>query len=95
VLGYNVMLTIAALLEKTGGSTDTETLAQAMSGLVVETPFGPITYRPQDHQATMGTFVGYTTLEDDRGTMRDWYYADGAKYLPSDEDVAKRRLAAD
>jgi branched-chain amino acid transport system substrate-binding protein len=91
IVGYNVMLTIGALLDKTGGAIETETLVEAMKGLTFQSPFGPIAYRPQDHQATMGAFVGYTTVEDGRGTMRDWYYADGAKYLPSDEEVARRR----
>jgi branched-chain amino acid transport system substrate-binding protein len=95
VVGYNVMLTVAALLEETGGSIGTEALLDAMDGLGVETPFGPIVFRPQDHQATMGAFVGYTTVEDGKGTMRDWHYADGADYLPSDEEVAKLRPAAE
>ena len=94
IVGYNTMLGIAALLEKTGGSTDTETMVDAMKGLTFATPFGEVTYRAIDHQATMGAFVGYTTVEDGRGTMRDWYYADGKDYLPSDEEVRKLRPAS-
>jgi branched-chain amino acid transport system substrate-binding protein len=95
VVGYNVMLTVGALLEETGGNTGTKALLDAMDGLGVETPFGPIAFRPQDHQATMGAFVGYTTVEDGKGTMRDWHYADGADYLPGDAEVAKLRPADD
>lgn len=91
VVGYNVMAAVAALLDKTGGDTDGEKMADAMRGLTFASPLGPVTFRPQDHQATMGAHVGYTTVEDGRGTMRDWYYADGAKYLPSDEEVARLR----
>jgi branched-chain amino acid transport system substrate-binding protein len=93
VVGYNVMLAVAALLDKTGGSTETEALVDALRGLTFASPLGPITFRPEDHQATMGAYVGYTTLEDGRGTMRDWYYADGAGYLPSPEEVARLRPA--
>ena len=95
IVGYNTMLGIAALFEKTGGSTDTETMVDAMKGLTFGSPFGEITYRAIDHQATMGAYIGYTTVEDGRGTMRDWYYANGADYLPSDEEVAKLRPATD
>ena len=95
IVGYNTMLGIAALLDKTGGATDTEAMVDAMKGLTFDTPFGEVTYRAIDHQATMGAYVGYTTVEDGRGTMRDWYYADGKDYLPSDEEVMKLRPASD
>lgn len=95
IVGYNLGLSVAALLERTGGKTDTETLVQAMKGLTFDSPFGKITYRPEDHQATMGAFVGFTTLENGKGTMRDWRYADGADYLPAAEEVRKLRPATD
>lgn len=93
IVGYNTILALAAMFEKTGGSAETEAMIAALKGLTFDSPLGPITFRPQDHQSTMGAYVGYTTVEDDRGTMRDWYYADGADYLPSDEEVARLRPA--
>ena len=93
VVGYNLALAVAALLEKTGGETATEQLVENLRGLTFASPIGPVTFRPEDHQSTMGAYVGYTTLEDGRGTMRDWYYADGAKYLPSPDEVARLRPA--
>ncbi len=39
----------------------------------------------------MGAFVGKTAVKDGKGVMVDWYYADGAKYLPSDDEVRKLR----
>ena len=93
IVGYNVMLSIGALLEKTGGDTSTDKLIETMRGLTFATPFGPVTYRAADHQSTMGAFVGYTTIENGKGTMRDFYYADGAKYLPSEEEARKLRPA--
>ncbi|MCB1832496.1 MAG: ABC transporter substrate-binding protein [Geminicoccaceae bacterium] len=95
IVGYNTMLGIAALLERTGGDTDTEIMVDAMKGLEFGSPFGPISYRAIDHQSTMGAYVGYLTVEDGRGTMRDWHYADGADYLPSDEKVREMRPAGD
>ena len=91
IVGYNTMKGLAAMLEKTGGNTETETMIDALPGLTFASPLGSITFRHQDHQSTMGTYVGYLTVEDGKGTMRDWYYADGAKYLPPDNEVARLR----
>ncbi|HEX6957455.1 MAG TPA: ABC transporter substrate-binding protein [Ferrovibrio sp.] len=92
IVGYSTVYSAAAVIKK-AGSLDTEKLVAAMKGLQVETPFGPITYRAQDHQSTMGAFVGQITLKDGKGTMKNWHYEDGAKYLPSDAAVAKMRPA--
>lgn len=94
IVGYNVILATVAALRRAGTGAGPPALATAMRGLTFDSPFGPITFRTQDHQATMGAYVGTTALDDEgRGVMRDWYYADGAKYLPSDEEVARRRPA--
>jgi branched-chain amino acid transport system substrate-binding protein len=90
VVGYSTIKAIAAMLQK-AGSTDTEKMLAAMPGLEFDTPFGKATFRASDHQSTMGAYVGKTTVKEGRGTMTDWYYADGAKYLPSDEEVKKLR----
>ena len=33
-------------------------------GLEVATPFGPITYRAQDNQSTMGAYIGKTACDE-------------------------------
>jgi branched-chain amino acid transport system substrate-binding protein len=90
VVGYSTVKAAAAALAK-AGSTDTPKLLAAMSGLKFDSPFGPVEFRAIDHQATMGAFVGKTALKDGKGVMVDWHYADGAKYLPSDDEVKKLR----
>lgn len=90
IVGYNTIVTIAAMLEK-AGSTDTDAMVAAMKGLSVGTPFGPITFRALDHQSTMGAYVGRTAQRDGRGVMVDFRYANGADYLPDDETVKKLR----
>jgi branched-chain amino acid transport system substrate-binding protein len=90
VVGYSTVKAAAAALAK-AGSTDTPKLLAAMSGLKFDSPFGPVEFRAIDHQATMGAFVGKTALKDGKGVMVDWQYADGAKYLPSDDEVKKLR----
>lgn len=90
VVGYSTVKAAAAALVK-AGSTETPKLLTAMSGLKFATPFGPVEFRAIDHQSTMGAFVGRTAVEDGKGVMVDWHYADGAKYLPSDDEVKKLR----
>lgn len=92
IVGYATVQSAAAVIKK-AGTLDTEKLVAAMKGLTHSTPLGNITYRPQDHQSTMGAYVGKIGLKEGKGVMTDWYYADGAKFLPSDADVAKMRPA--
>jgi branched-chain amino acid transport system substrate-binding protein len=93
IVGYNLMLSLAAVLER-AGSTDTEKLVAAMEGLKVEdSPSGPFEYRAIDHQSTMGAWVGRTAVRDGKPVMVDWAYRDGARYLPPDEEVRKMRPA--
>ena len=92
VVGYNAMLSVAAGLKK-AGSADTEKLIAAFRGLQVATPFGPIVYRAQDHQSTMGAYVGRTKNDGGKGVMVDFRYQDGAKFQPSDAEVKKLRAA--
>lgn len=93
IVGYNMVKSIEALLNK-AENYDAESLVDAMKGLEVpSSPSGPFVYRAQDHQATMGAWVGKTDVQDGKGVMVDWYYADGADFQPSDEEVAKMRPA--
>ncbi|RYF24844.1 MAG: ABC transporter substrate-binding protein [Comamonadaceae bacterium] len=92
VVGYNAILSVAAGLKK-AGSADTEKLIAAFRGLQVATPFGPIVYRAQDHQSTMGAYVGKTKNDGGKGVMVDFRYQDGAKFQPSDAEVKKLRPA--
>ena len=95
IVGYNAIKAIAAALEATGGETDVEALIEAMRSVTFETPQGELEFRAIDHQATLGAWVGYTTVEDGQGTMRDWYYAPGEAYLPPVEMVERLRPASD
>ena len=50
-----------------------------------------MTFRPIDHQSTMGAYVGRTAVKDGKGVMVDWRYADGKDNLPSDAVVRMMR----
>jgi branched-chain amino acid transport system substrate-binding protein len=90
VVGYSTIISIAEGIKK-AKSTDTEKLIAAFQGLQFTSPFGKVTYRAIDHQSTMGAFLGRTALEGGKGVMVDYVYLDGAKYLPSDDEVRKMR----
>ncbi|MGE3161842.1 MAG: ABC transporter substrate-binding protein [Burkholderiales bacterium] len=90
VVGYTAVQAAANALRK-AGVADTEKLVQAMEGLKMPSPFGPIEWRALDHQSTMGAYVGRLAVRDGRGLMVDWQYRGGADYLPPDEAVRRLR----
>jgi branched-chain amino acid transport system substrate-binding protein len=90
VVGYALIRSVAAGVAKAGG-TDTDKMVAAFRGLQVDTPFGRITYRPEDNQSTMGAFVGRTKNEGGKGVMVDYRYLDGANFLPNAAEVRKLR----
>jgi len=92
VVGWTTIQALATGMKK-ARSTETEKLITAFRGLVVDTPFGKVTFRAEDQQSTMGAFIGKTKNEGGRGVMVDYRYLDGAKYLPSAEEVKKLRPA--
>jgi branched-chain amino acid transport system substrate-binding protein len=90
VVGYTLIKSIAQAYKK-AGSNDTEKLIAASRGMVVESPFGKITFRTDDQQSTMGAFVGKTKNDNGKGVLVDAKYMDGAKFQPSAEEVKKLR----
>jgi branched-chain amino acid transport system substrate-binding protein len=92
IVGFATFVSIAEGLKKAGG-TDTERMIAAFRGLAFPTPMGPAMYRALDHQSTLGAYVGKLALRNGKGTMVDWRYADGANYLPPDDEVRRMRPA--
>jgi branched-chain amino acid transport system substrate-binding protein len=92
VVGYSMVKSAAAGIAK-AGSVSTPALVAAFKGLAVDTPFGRISYRAQDHQSTMGAFVGQTRSQDGKGVMVDYQYLDGARFQPPADVVKKSRAA--
>ncbi|SFM17959.1 ABC transporter substrate-binding protein [Variovorax sp. OV329] len=93
VVGYSAAKAIAAGIQK-AGSTDTEKLIAAFKGLEFSSPFGPVVFRPQDNQSTLGIFVGRTAVKDGKGVMPSGTYVDGSKLQPSEEQIRKLRANA-
>ena len=93
VIGYSMIRSVGEGLRK-AKSTETEKMIAAFRGLELMTPFGPIVYRPEDHQSTLGSYVGRTRNEGGKGVMVDFQHLDGAKYLPPVSEVKALRPAA-
>jgi branched-chain amino acid transport system substrate-binding protein len=90
VVGYASVHAIAAAVKK-AQAADTEKLIASLKGLEMQSPFGPIVWRPIDHQSTMGAYVGQLAKKDGRGVMVNWRYADGAKYQPPEQEIRALR----
>src|SRR5919109_953541 len=75
VVGYAAVYTVANAIRK-ANSAETEKLVDALKGLHMQTPFGPIVWREIDHQSTMGAYVGQLAKKGRKGAMVNWRYAD-------------------
>ncbi|MEK7948365.1 ABC transporter substrate-binding protein [Pigmentiphaga sp. YJ18] len=96
VVGYVTIHAAAEALRRAGG-TNPEKIVDAFRNMPLSSPWGPIVFRAQDNQSTLGAFVGRTALQGTgaqrTGVMVDFRYADGARYQPTDAEVAKLRPA--
>ncbi len=94
LLGYITLKAAAAAIEK-ARSTDRDAITRALTGLKLETPVGPLTFRPQDNQSTMGIWLGKTAITNGKASMSDGVvYYPGNQFMPTDEEVKKLRPAS-
>ena len=89
-LGYVFAYMCRDLIAK-AGSVDTEALLKTFDDMKFETISGPVTMRGIDKQATMGAWVGETTLKGKVGAMKNWRFADGSNYMFSEAEVRAAR----
>ena len=89
-LGYIALRFIAEGLRKAGG-TDPQAVAAAFSGLKLGTPYGPVQFRPLDHQSTLGVCLAVTAEQDGHIVAQPTGYLDGVRLQPPDMDVHKLR----
>ena len=90
VVGYAAVHAAANAIRR-AKSVDTEKMVEAMKGLEMQTPFGPIVWRPLDHQSTMGAYVGQLSQKGGKGIMVNWRYAEGERFQPSIEEIKALR----
>lgn len=92
VMGYATIKSVTEGMKK-AKSADSDKLVAAFANLQVDTPFGRITYRTEDNQSTLGSYVGTTKNVNGKGVMVGSSYRDGMKYQPTNEEVRKMRPA--
>lgn len=85
-LGYVFAYMCRDLIAK-AGSVETEALLKTFDDMKFDTISGPVTMRGLDKQATMGAWVGETTLNGKSGAMKNWRFEDGAKYMFPEAEV--------
>ena len=76
MLGYNGVMFAVAAIEK-AKSLDADKLADALEGLMVTTPVGPLTIDPKSHQANIGQFWGPMVKQ----AGKDYRVMDPAEYI--------------
>jgi branched-chain amino acid transport system substrate-binding protein/urea transport system substrate-binding protein len=62
VTHYNTLIALKAAIEK-AGKVDKEAVVDALAGLVIPSPTGPVTV-DQNHYATMNMFIAKTAGRD-------------------------------
>jgi branched-chain amino acid transport system substrate-binding protein len=87
---YIAVYAIKEAMEK-AGTTDKEAVTDALKGLKIDTPIGPITFRSIDNQSTFGAWFGKTGFMNGVPTIVDWSYKDGSDFMPSDEYIPNLR----
>ncbi len=79
-------------IEKAGG-TDNVKMANALEGMKVETPFGPVSMRTIDHRSTLGYWHGKMGMVDGLPRLVDYTQADVNALSPSDDWIKAQRKA--
>ncbi|MBI2456971.1 MAG: ABC transporter substrate-binding protein [candidate division NC10 bacterium] len=95
-MSYNGLRFLAAGLAR-AGTRDSDALVQALEGMTLELPRGPVTLRTEDHQAILGMVWGRTRRDPDFAfsVLADLQVFEGAEITPpADEVLAARQRAA-
>jgi branched-chain amino acid transport system substrate-binding protein len=87
-MSYNGLRWLAAGLAR-AGTRDSDALVQALEGMTLELPRGPVTLRKEDHQAILGMVWGRTRRHPDFPfpVLADLQVFPGADITPAVEEV--------
>jgi len=95
-MSYNGVRFIAEGLAR-AGTRDSDALVRALEGMTLDLPRGPVTLRPEDHQAILGMVWGRTRRHPDFPfpVLADLQVFPGPQITPpAEEGVAAERRAA-
>ena len=92
VYGFLTAQYIRKAYEK-AGKVDTEKFIDALEGLTVDSPIGPVTMRAYDHQAMLPMYMGVTKKVDgyDHLIATDIVTIPGDQVMPDIEEIKKAR----
>jgi len=94
-MGY---LNIRFLIEgiRKAGTADREKVIDALEGLTLDTPVGPITLGEFSHQGRMNYWLGKVKWDESKGygVLTETMMFSGEKLLPSEDEIRKMREAA-
>lgn len=90
--GYLTARFLGAAVQKAGGVNKTK-LAEALSGMTIDSPVGPVTIRAGDHQLETPMFFGRTAVQAGRTTlvMKNPVEIPAAQIMPSLASVLASR----
>jgi branched-chain amino acid transport system substrate-binding protein len=95
-LGYTGIKTLVEGIKK-AKTTDQEKVIDALEGITIETPGGPLTIRKFDHQGEMGVYVGLTKKSPEFSRfliLEKLDYIPGSQIIRSVEEVKALREKA-
>ena len=95
IQGYLGTNFLAAAIRK-AGTIETEAVIDALEGMTIQSPVGPITIRAFDHQANRGQVYGRTKYDPKRGyaILEDIQFIGSEGLLHTVEEVKAARAAA-
>jgi branched-chain amino acid transport system substrate-binding protein len=83
VNGYVGIKTLVEGIKK-ANTLDQEKVIDAMEGITVDTPGGPMTVRKFDHQAELGMFIGVTKKSPE---FKDFLILEKLDYIPGSQTI--------
>ncbi|MGH7428044.1 MAG: ABC transporter substrate-binding protein, partial [Candidatus Methylomirabilaceae bacterium] len=94
-MSYNGVRFLGAALAR-AGTRASDALVQALEGMTLELPRGPVTLRKEDHQAILGMVWGRTRRHPDFAfpVLSDLQIFGGAEITPTVDEVAAARQRA-
>ncbi len=89
--GYTTGHSIGSALRKLD-TFDTEKFIDALEGLTIESPVGPVTIRAYDHQIISPMFFGVTVKKDEPFLVADDIVTlAGEEIIPPEEKIKAKR----
>lgn len=90
--GYNTAYFIAEALRK-AGTAETEAFIDALEGLTIDSPVGPVEMRACDHQAALPMYMGVTAQSPDYDFLiaTDIVTVPGDQVMPTCEEIEAAR----